>query len=490
MKYNKNLAFVLFAIFIALSILYNITLTNSRISDTNPSTYVIIPILMLPIFGFFYIKKNIKINVKKIDIISSIVLFLLLIIITFYMRVYLSYLFLAYRIDLILLPLLLVVFVTLLFGIKNIKKFYILYLYSIFTSPFVLSFLINLNSLFTILNTKLVYYILSISIKGIVYSAPITIIANGYRIGIGESCVGLGLLIAIIFLLLPVAFFFNGKNKKKIFWIVFGVFTLLLINIIRMTFIALEWILNGPTSGLLLFHEFAGIFLFYLSIIIVLLLAGKFGLSVPHLKNQFIKNKKSIYFGITLSFIFAISYLFLYLNYNVVYARSYQNALNNLNSTLQLKQLVSYINISNYPVGVVKNGNNSYALEVYHNESEINTTSPIIFSYFNSSFVYKNSPTFVINKNGITSTFYYNISNSTSFVVFEEGLPYNISTLEFGVEYLYAIIPTSSLKYYSCSYKENLQDIIYNSLSFHFYNSTVTKDLNKGACIIDNLVKI
>ncbi len=484
LKYNKTINFLFFAVLIAVSILYMLSFTNLTITDTDPSTYVIIPIIMLPIFGFFYIKKNIIINITKRDVIFGVILFIISILLSFYLRVFLSFLFFTYRIDLIILPLILISLISLIFGIKNIKKFYLLFLYSIFASPLFLIWILQQNILFTIINTKIVCFILSIFLKGISYSAPITIIANGYHIGIGESCVGLGLLIAIVFLLIPVAFFYDGKIKKKIEWIVFGVVLMLLLNIFRMTFIAFDWILSGPTSALSIFHEFAGIILFYLSVIIVLLLQGKFGLVIPKIKNKNIKINKFLIIGIILAVILSIVYLMSYFPYKLTYVSPYMSF--NSNGTFGIKGLLNSINSNGYNEEVLSYNNESYEIGLVNSTLGVNITQPIVISYSNSSYYYKNVPNIITYKNGVTGDMYYVNSSNHYFVIFEEVIPYNISNNQYEDTNLYFVIPKTSLNKNICTGNQ-LGQSLNNLLFLRFYNSTVTNSFKNAYCMINKI---
>ena len=275
MKYNKNLAFLIFAVLIGISIFYSFYFTPLTISDTDPSTYVVISIIMLPIFAFLFIKNDIKIDVKKRDIIYGVFFFLIAVFLTIILNFYFSYSFLSYRVDLIIFPFMIFSIFSLLFGIKNLKKIIPIVIYVILSSSLIMLFLILQNQTFTIINTKIVYSIVSIFFKNATYLPPITILANNYHIGIGESCVGLGILLAIMFLIAPIAYFYNGSLKKKILWFIFGVVIVLLLNIFRMSLIALIWIFYGPTQALSIFHSFAGIFIFYISIILILILSSK-----------------------------------------------------------------------------------------------------------------------------------------------------------------------------------------------------------------------
>ncbi len=90
-----------------------------------------------------------------------------------------------------------------------------------------------------------------------------------------------------------------------------GLVLLFVLNLLRMTLIAGLWIVSGPTAALSTIHLFAGILLFYLAIIVMMLVAGKFGLGLkPATKKKPARVQYST-LGIALAFAFAVVYLLL-----------------------------------------------------------------------------------------------------------------------------------------------------------------------------------
>lgn len=490
MKYNKNIAVLIFAVLIGLSIAYSFYFTSSVISDIDPTTYVIIPIIMLPIFAFFYIKDNISISIKKRDLLFGIVFFILGIITTIFMSVYFSFEFLSYRLDLFILPFIILSLVSLLFGIKNLKRFIPLVLYSILASPVFIIILIGQNAAFAAVNTQIVYTIISFFVKGVSYLSPITILANGYRIGIGEGCVGLGILIAILFLLAPIAYFYNGKIKNKIIWILSGFFIILLLNIFRMILIALIWIFYGPTQALSIFHEFAGILIFYISIIIILLISYKFNLTLPNLnKNRGSYNKNNsdmIFKGIVFASIFAFIYFYVYSGIIGAYI-SPSLYVNTVTGNAGIKQLLSNIYAPLYNEEIIQQ-NNIYAIGLFNNSQGINQTEPMLFSDYNKSYVYANTSVLSSYSYGITGNAYYIMSNGLAFVVYERDIIYNINNQTYSILHLYAVVPANEAEHLSCSNSFQEYNLIYNVILLRLYNNTVYNALNNVACEVNNVV--
>ncbi len=491
MRYNKRIAVLIFAVLLGLSLAYSFYFTQPNISDIDPSTYIIIPIVMLPIFAFFYIKENIKdIYIDKKDILFGLVFFILSILTTAVLRVQLSYLFLTYRLDMIIFPLMILSLVSLIFGIKNIKKFMPIILYSILASPLIIIFLINQNTIFTIINTEIVYAIIKIFVSSATYFAPITILANGYRIGIGESCVGLGIIISIIFLLVPIAYFYNGKLKNKILWIISGVIIILLLNIFRMTLIALEWIFNGPTGALSIFHEFAGILTFYIAIIITLLISQRFKLKFPEFKKLQKRNKNNFglaFLGITLACIFSFVYFVNYAGYQNIYLSPTLRINNYSLGNSTFKQEIGSINAKGYNEELIPE-NNTYVIALYNATNGIEQQMPVVFSYSIGPYYYKNAPNLEFNNGGATSRVFYVLNNNTAFVVFEKDIFSDINNQSYSSMYVYAVIPANEATQLKCSSNLSTYSAIYNFLELHFYNKTVYNALNNGECLIEKIV--
>ena len=491
MRYNKRIAVLIFAVLLGLSLAYSFYFTQPNISDIDPSTYIIIPIIMLPVFALFYIKENIKdIDIGKKDILFGLIFFIVSILTTSILRVWLSYLFLTYRIDIIIFPLMILSLISLIFGVKNIKKFIPIILYSILASPLIIIFLINQNAVFTVINTEIVYSVVKIFVGSATYLAPITILANGYRIGIGESCVGLGIIISIIFLLVPVAYFYNGKLKNKILWVISGVVIILILNIFRMTLIALDWIFNGPTGALSIFHEFAGILIFYIAIIITLLISQKFKLGFPEFKKLHKRNKNNFglaFIGITLACIFSFLYFINYAGYQNIYL-SPTLKVNNYNFSYNaFKQEISSINAKGYNEELIPE-NNTYVIALYNATNGIEKEMPIVFSYSNSSYYYKNVPNLEFNNGGATSRVFYILNNNTAFVVYEKDIFSNINNQSYSSMHIYAVIPAYEAEQVKCSNNLSTYSAVYNFIGFHFYNKTVYDALNNGECFIEKIV--
>ncbi len=183
MKYDGALGAILLAVLIVLALATTFLITPLVISGTHPSTYLVIPLLMLPIFALFFAKERIRPQLGSREILAGILLFALLLLVTLSLRAVPAYLFLTYRLDFLIAPLLIAIFAILIFGLQNLRRFAPLMAYALLASPLVLSPILSSNASFAALNTQLVYGILSPFIPTLSYSSPITLLSGSYQIG-------------------------------------------------------------------------------------------------------------------------------------------------------------------------------------------------------------------------------------------------------------------------------------------------------------------
>ncbi len=494
---NGRLGVLLLAVLIVVALSISLYSTQFSINDTDPTTYVIIPMLMLPVFALFFMKDKIVPKVGRKDITIALLLFAALVVATAYLRVLLSYSFTAYRIDMLLFPVLIASFIALIFGIGNIKRFLPLMIYSIFASPLLLMPIIMANGAFAAANTQIVYHMLSIFIPNATYSAPITIIANNYRIGIGESCVGVGLLIAIVLLLIPVAYLYRGTVKRKILWILSGLGLLFLLNILRMSSIAVLWITSGPTSALSLFHSVAGILLFYAVVVIIILVSSLYGIGIaPKSRRTERTHGRSTYgrSGIVLAVLVLIVYILLNAQFsNAAYVSPYLNAVQQ-GQHAGILGLEAGLSNTTYLYGsIINSTNNSFTMKLYSRyNTSITSNTPILLHgiYTGSDILPEFSGSNVVDElsfidgNGIRQDSYYVISNNTPFIYFETSMPYYYNSSYQEVTF-YAIVPASSIGSWECNAGyDYAYSAIFNDLNGRFYNATVEKDITAGECII------
>jgi exosortase/archaeosortase family protein len=271
---------------ILITILSTLFATPLYISDTDPSTYVVVVLLMLVIFPLFYSKLRLNRRITRRDMALGITGYLAVIVMTFYLHFLYPEFFASFRLSLLLLPLAIASLVSILFGAENIVKFKGILLYSLLASPLILYPVFGLNQEFASLNTYAVYHMLLLFSNNVRYAYPTTVYLNGIPIGIGEACAGIGALIGLLMFLIPVAWLYEGGTRRKAAWVLAGVVLMLVLNLIRMAGIALTWAFLDIRAAVSFVHAFAGVFIFYISIIVMILAYRSFGLSFPASKRK------------------------------------------------------------------------------------------------------------------------------------------------------------------------------------------------------------
>lgn len=453
---------VVLAAAIAISVLNQLASMPLSILDTDPSTYIVVAVLMLPIFALFYMKSGISMKASAKGIAIGVALFALYVAVTTYLRYGLYYEFLSFRLDLLLMPLLLASYISMLFGAKSIAKFKALLFYSIFTSPAILFPIFRLNEVWADVNSILVYHILRIFEHGVSYVAPTFITFGNISISIGEACAGIGVLIAIIMFLAPVSYLYDGKGLRKVYWIASGFALLLLLNVIRMASIGGIWIAYGPQATVSFVHSFAGIFIFYIAIIAMILLIGAYGLGFParrkpKLKDRIArKDEKKTYAAIALVLLLSIAYFYLTYGYRTTQPLSPINFESvvpfNANNTQLAKSLYATVNsIGKGGRGIEEIvGKSGSPVIMLVSNATYNRTNPIVMAIvpanvslikeFLSNSTLSGTKSFMTPK-GSVYNMYSIISNGTTFLVAHTFVPVALANNSVALENTYVIMP-------------------------------------------------
>jgi exosortase/archaeosortase family protein len=285
MALSKKIAIASLLVAFLIASANSIMITNPSILDNNPSTYIIVVMAMLPLLIVFSAKEDIKPPRDLSSITFGLFSFLAYILLLSLSMVGLSFTFISLRIDALLMPLLLASFIMIIFGFEGLKKLKLLIVYSIFASPLLLIPIIQLNNVWTKINVGFIYGILKTSGLPLVLSGFTISTLSGSIITVSNACVSIGDFIALIMFLLPVAYLYNGSFKSKFIWLAWGFTLMFLLNLARIFAIVVLWLYYGLQSSVLAFHIFAGEVLFYISIIVMVLIAGRFNLSVPKIST-------------------------------------------------------------------------------------------------------------------------------------------------------------------------------------------------------------
>jgi exosortase/archaeosortase family protein len=277
---SKVLGVGLLFIAILLAYINIIYVTNFSILDSDPTTYIIVVMLMLFPLIIFSMKEKLRFNMDMANVAIGIGIFIAYLLVLSYLRVGLSFVFGTYRLDAFIFPMFIISCIITIFGFEGLKRLKLLVLFSVFASPLLLVPLLSQNTVFANLNAQFVYEVLRVlgapvTINGIVISSH-----SNTSISIASTCAPIGTFMAIVFFLIPVAYLYNGRFSAKAIWVGSGVALMLIFNFVRMFFISTEWVYYGITQAVGTFHLFAGQILFYLTIIVMLLASGKYGLSI------------------------------------------------------------------------------------------------------------------------------------------------------------------------------------------------------------------
>jgi exosortase/archaeosortase family protein len=372
-------------------------LTSLTISDSNPNTYIAVVMLMLPVFLIFSLKEKLVFSFERKNIAYGALVFVIYVLTLSYARVSLSYTFNIYRIDALLAPLFLSALILIVFGLDGLKKLKIVVLYGLFASPIILAPVIALNSGFTAANAGIVYGLLrmaglTISSSGILTTGP-----SSVPITIASTCTDLGLFIALVMLLVPIAYLLKGELHRKALWICSAVVLMLAFNMGRMFYISYTWITAGASTGLDIFHSFAGELLFYAALIIIILVAPKYGLLVEKigkpgragLGGRRGKFDNRLFIDIALALLIGVIALFLSLPYANALNLAPLSAANatNVGISLETQQIAGSLEYAMMNV--------SWIGQVRLNVSQAQGAESYIFALTNASY-YKNYSVFAL----------------------------------------------------------------------------------------------
>lgn len=256
--------------------------TNPSILDTDPGTYVIVVLMMLFIMMAFSGKEKLSLNGNKAALAFGATLAVIYALAFALLRSTLSVAFVSLRIDALLLPIAIMAFIIMIFGFGGMRKLWHLPVYAIFASPLALMPLLVQDHAFAGANASLIYWFLRalgapLSKSGLVIAAP------GSMITISATCVSIGTFVALAMFLVPVAYFYEGSKRHKAAWLASGVAIMLALNVLRMLIISSVWAFSGISGAIATFHIFAGGIIFYATIAMMILAAGRYGLHVEKL---------------------------------------------------------------------------------------------------------------------------------------------------------------------------------------------------------------
>lgn len=485
MKYDKKTATVLLVLLLVVCLANLFYVTQPDILDTDPSTYVIVPLIMLPVLAVFTMKGRFSISPGRRDIAIGAACFAALLVLNTYLRIAFSYEFLSYGIEMLVFPLMIASLIALLFGADNIKRFKLLLIYTLLCAPVLILPILSQNQGFAVANTYLIYNMAKPFVHNLTYDGMDTISAGSYNISIGQACVGIGALIGLILFLIPLAYFYDGRMGRKMYWVIGGAALFLVLNLLRMFFITVDWLFYGPSTAILTIHLFVGILIFYLSLLVMVLLAGRFGLSLPRLRNEKQgKKQRAGNAGIAIAIILSMVYFAFSANYSsALYLSplylSSQGQINFTNTYTEqtIGALVSISNASSTEI-VAANGSSTAILL---SNSTIQQSDPVIALFRNERvtsmpiFTGNQTPTgqYIFINNDSTVAYVYSLeTNGSTIYAYHTVIPYIAQSGQFYSIGAYLIIPSYVLGEPRCSSFDPLYTPVSNLFNQGYYNAT------------------
>ncbi len=474
---------------------YSLSITNPSILDTDPATYIIVVMLMLFLFILFSAKEDLEFKFSWRNIFYGLIVFGVYVIALALLRVSLSFSFLSYRIDALLFPVLLVSLILPVFGTRGVGKLLPAIIYSVFASPLLLMPLLNLNSAFANLNAAFVYgFVKTLGIP--VSKAGVKIFAGaGSSIAISTTCVSIGTFLALFMFLLPLAYLYGGRLGRKALWLASGVLLILLLNVLRMLAVVLIWVYYGIGSAANTFHLFAGQFLFYLAIIVMLLISGKYALGLERLGKDtrkdlakfYMTKRNGIYATVALLLALALVSLFLAAGYGKqLYAPpalfGNESQLNNL---MLNERVLSALRGSGDNVTELGDTPVGYLFSLSNNAANGNRSVFVVANVSYAPIPDHNIPAFTpvsgahayLLRDGITIMAQSALSENSLFDVNYFSIPYNISGDWVSVNYLIfrmvnsSSVPDCGVLHSTAQPQQLAETYIYNMFSSQNYST-------------------
>ena len=489
-----------FGIIVALAALvlayYNsLSISSFVISDSDPYTYGIVVMLMGLVFLFLGVRdKRLEPSPAAKWIVAGSALVAAYVLLLAYARVALSFWFISYRVDALLIPVFLAGIVLGVFGPRGLVRLKYQIIYLFFASGIVLSPIIALNASFTSVNAGLVYTLIKalgipVLRNGLVISA-----ASSGSISIASTCADIAAFMAIALFMIPLAYFYEGRPRRKLEWVVSGVALLFIFNIFRMSLIAVLWAYYGIGEAVATFHLFIGSVLFYASIIIMILIAGKFGLRLPYLRDYIIESRKKIRLSTNMRYaaVWAVAAGVLALALTVPYSSSLDFGYYGFSGALSAEQsasiggfLESSVRSAGYTETYIGNESGYYAFALtnatsgnkyvllFNYGTEDGSGVPIFPKAGNMTYTYE-------TQSGVALTSFLGIVNGTRATVDQFSIPYNASGRFVQLNY-YFVSNSTNASY--CRYEGGYVDDAYTAL----YNAMLLRTVAvKPMCVAYN----
>ncbi|MEM0149441.1 MAG: exosortase/archaeosortase family protein [Candidatus Micrarchaeaceae archaeon] len=464
----------------------SILITNPSILDTDSSTYIIVVMLMLPILIIFTAKEDLKLSYKPLNIACGTALFVAFIIFMVFSRLSMSFAYASYRIDAFILPIFIMALAALLFGLDGIRKMKLVVVYAFFASPLLLLWLFGLNGLWANANAGFVYAVLK------AFGIPLVKIGNtfsglaGSAITISTACVSLGTFVALIMFMIPVAYLYEGSLKNKTLWLIGGFLLMVLLNILRITFVLLLGTYYGLSSSLMAFHLLAGIVLFCIAIIIMVLIGNRFNLHIKKIKPARRRNNRGLGAKEVVPLAIALAFGFITFALTSTYSSALYAPAISFNANASITQTLAVARVVTSLEGAHQNilelyASNSVLLFGLRNSTSNITTYVIVTLYrepeggviTTSNYSSISSMRAALLKNGVSLKAALIRSGNSTFMTDYFSLPYSVNGAYVTENYEFFIPSNESTRVQMCNARPGEDAInaiytsLYNTLSAH-----------------------
>ncbi len=465
-----------------------LAITGSTILQNDSSSYIIVTMIMGVLFIFFTLKDKTPVAKGEYGIIGATVAFIVFLLVLSYSRGLLSFEFLSYRIDALLLPLLLMSIVMAVAGLKGIRRYAPVMAYLLFSSPILLLSIINANSRLASFSGGIVYSVLKATGSSLAHAGQQIIAPSGQALTIASTSVPVGVFIAFIMLLIPVSYLCTGNPTRKTAWLATGVILLFVLNIIRMLILAMTWTYSNVSGVVSSFHAFGGNLIFYIALVAMLLTYRKFGLKldlgkkwVARLRRAFSTyDLESNYTSIAAVAIIAVAALLLSISYlgavnvsaaqfsglqisNSTYVQLFQQVFSKVNASgVEYTYLGSYQGTMLFELGKNSPENSTYLIVSFYTHPERGANVAFYASHPNQ--------TIYVLKSGITMSSFSTISNNTPFYLSYFATPVSADGVAYSANFeIFSHADVPDLQYCNPSedagIPEYLESSIYNLLT-------------------------
>ncbi len=273
---------------------YSVAALITSLSLQTPLAYLgLVPLIALAL-GWYRLSRQpalLPIHDRQVDYIVGLALILVAGMIAIVVPATLGTRFWLQRLDLLSLPFFVAGMVSLLYGVRHvwILKGPILFLFLAWPVPFqgILAWVLDVSTELTTSAAIALAQVMPLAKPSggdglfIVQHA-----STPFALSIGSACAGVNSVVGFLVVGSGVAYPMIGSRARKLLWIVAGIALIWVLNVVRIEAIFLAGVLAGQDVALEVLHPVAGLVVFNLGVLLMLLVTGRFGLALPGLGGK------------------------------------------------------------------------------------------------------------------------------------------------------------------------------------------------------------